>query len=191
MLRVLGVVVPTWAAALTALVETFLVPLRVGAIHVPVALLLAVALNALIARWVIWAVRSRLAVVVPAAAWIVVVLMFSGGRAEGDVAIPADNWVGLLLMLVGPASFAVVVYASLLRAPRPVAQPDELPVEDELDELVEDEPVELVEDEPAELAEDQPADTEDEPVSLAKEPVSLVEEPVSLVKERAGSDQSA
>jgi hypothetical protein len=204
-LRVIGVVVPTWLAAVTALVETFLVPLAVGAVHVPIALILAVVLNALIARWAIWAGQSLLAAVPPAVAWIVVVLLFSGGRAEGDLAIPADNWVGLLLMLVGPAAFAVVVYQALLRAPRRLhppeadatpeaevttdavgdAEPTVEPADDATPEEIGEPAAEDEIGEPAAEDEtDEPAaeDETDEPVAEAGDEADEADEPVSLVK---------
>ena len=116
-IRVAGGVLVAWLAVLSAVVEAFLVPLRVAGVQLPVALLLAAVGNLGLPYLALWLVRHRAAATLPALLWFVVILIFAGGTSEGDVVLAGDDWVALTLLLLGSAAAAGGVYLALLRTP--------------------------------------------------------------------------
>ncbi|WP_026929036.1 hypothetical protein [Glycomyces tenuis] len=114
-IRVGGAVVAVAAAVLAALVESFLVPFHVGATAVPLAGVLAFALNWALASLAVWWVRARWAVVLTAVAWFAVVLTASMPTEGGSLVIVSSTN-GYALLLAGTAGIAV----SLWRYFRPV-----------------------------------------------------------------------
>jgi hypothetical protein len=90
--------------ALTALLEALLVPLYLGSVILPVAVVLALAGNIALP----WLARSLVpttaAALAPFGAWLIVMVGFGVlQRPEGDVILPAS-----------PTAVAVVTYAALL-----------------------------------------------------------------------------
>jgi hypothetical protein len=111
-----AVVAGTWLA----LVEVFWLPLRVGGVLVPVSVVAAVVGNLIVVaeayRWS----RSRVVAVLPALAWLVVALVATRRRPEGDLIIVgtgALGYVGLAFLLVGVVAAAFAV-GRVLAAPR-------------------------------------------------------------------------
>jgi hypothetical protein len=78
------------AAALSALIEAFLVPLYAGTVIVPVAVVLALAGNLVFPRLARALVPRMLATVAPVLAWLAVMFVFLAGRPEGDIAFPGS-----------------------------------------------------------------------------------------------------
>lgn len=103
--RVVGGILVAAGAVESAVLEVFYVPLRIGTVLIPVAVLAAAALNLLLPKLMYAATASRGATVLPAALWLIVVVGLSTGRPEGDVVLPGD-WVGLLLLFGGAAAAA-------------------------------------------------------------------------------------
>jgi hypothetical protein len=100
----LGVALLTLCGALAALLEALLVPLYVGSVILPVAVVLALVGNVALP----WLARSLVpttpAALAPFAAWLIVMLGFGVlGRPEGDVILPG-----------GPTAVAIVTYGALL-----------------------------------------------------------------------------
>lgn len=97
---VLTVLLCVWAA--------FLVPLRVGAVRLPVSLLVAGLGNVLLGR-----AGGRLlgtpGVLVPGLLWLGLSFLLGTQRAEGDLVVPGDA-VGTLFLAVGTLGF-VAAYA--------------------------------------------------------------------------------
>ena len=92
-----------------AVLESFLVVLRIGTIRVPVSVVLALVMHPLL-TWLIREVTGRRAAVfLPFAVWLAVVLPLSAARAEGDVIITGNNWVSIALLLGGAVAFAVSI----------------------------------------------------------------------------------
>jgi hypothetical protein len=85
-----GVVLVVLGAALSALVEAFLVPLYAGTVLVPVAVVLALAGNLAFPRLARALVPRTIAAVAPVLAWLAVMFVFLAGRPEGDVAFPGS-----------------------------------------------------------------------------------------------------
>jgi hypothetical protein len=100
---------------LAAVVESFLVPFRIGTTPVPLAGALAFALNWGLASLAVWWVRGRWAVVLTAAAWFAVVLAASMPTGGGSLVIISSSG-GYALLLAGTAGIAV----SLWRYFRPI-----------------------------------------------------------------------
>ncbi len=118
-IRVAGGVLVAWLSVLTAVVEAFLVPLRVGGTHLPLALVLAVVANAGLPYLGLWLTRHRMAAMLPALLWFVVILIFASGTSEGDVVLAGNDWVALTLLLLGSGAAAAGVYFALLRTSSP------------------------------------------------------------------------
>jgi hypothetical protein len=109
-LRVLGGVVAVAGALVTAVIEVFLAPLRVGTVRVPISLVLAVVGNLVLVWFTYRATGKRAAVALPALVWMVVMVRAAGRTAEGDLLLTGDNWVGLVTILGGTVAFAAGAY---------------------------------------------------------------------------------
>ena len=105
-------------ALLTGLWGAFLVPLRVGGVAVPVAVLVAGVANA-----VLGVAGGRLAgrsgAAAPGLVWFGVVVVLQSRRPEGDLVLP-NTTTGLLFLVVGTLVAAVTVG---LAPPRPRGAP--------------------------------------------------------------------
>ena len=127
---VLAVVVACWLT----LVEIFWLPLRIGAVLVPVSVVAAVAGNLMLVAGAHRVSRSRVVAVLPAVVWIVLVLLASQQRPEGDLLIiggGAAGYVNLAFLGCGvvAAAFAVsrVVAGPRRRRRRPARVPQQQP----------------------------------------------------------------
>lgn len=107
---------------LLAVWGSFLVPFRVADVLVPVSWVLAVGGNVVLGR-----AADRLVgppgAVASGLLWVVLVLVLSGRRAEGDVVI-AGTWVGTGFLLVG-AGASAVAYGLAQRSEQPRDRRDE------------------------------------------------------------------
>jgi hypothetical protein len=111
-----------------ALVEVFWLPLRVGGVHVPVSIVAAVVGNLLLVRVTHWATGSGRLAVLPAIAWLVVVVASLIRRPEGDLVLTGSGSTGLvslafLLCGVLAAAFASGTALAGGRPQRPVRPP--------------------------------------------------------------------
>ena len=104
-LRAFGAVLVAVAALGLAVVESFLVPLRIGTVPLPVSVLLAVAGNIALPRLAGRWTGSVLAAAVPPVLWLVVVVVLSLPRAEGDLIVPGTV-TGLVFLLAGSVAGA-------------------------------------------------------------------------------------
>ncbi len=121
MRAVAGGLVATLLAAWAALVEVFWLPLRIGGVPVPLSIPAALAANLLLVSLTHRLTGSRVAAVLPAVAWLVVVLPASQQRSEGDLVL-TGGWEGLGFLLVGVLGASVAV-GRVLATPRPAAVP--------------------------------------------------------------------
>lgn len=125
-LAVVGLVIATLLAGVSAIWEAFLTPLMAtwtsgGQAHfvrLPVALLCALVGNAALA-WFAYSVTGKmLAIAAPFLAWTAPIIMAAGRTKEGDLILTSNNWVGISTMLVGALTYAVVVYWLTIRSLR-------------------------------------------------------------------------
>jgi hypothetical protein len=112
---VLAVLVAGWLAV----VEVFWLPLRVGGVLVPVSVVAAVVGNLLVVRAARWLSGSGVVALLPAVAWVVVVVAAMIRRPEGDLLIVGGGDTGVVnlgFLLVG-------VVAAAFAAGRALAEP--------------------------------------------------------------------
>ena len=130
-----GIVVSIAAAFVTGVLEILLTTLRAGDLVtiwrgdaigsgsgplIGVAVLVAVAANYGVAWFAVSTTGKRWALGPPWALWTVMMLFAAGERtSEGDYLLAGDNWVALVMILVGSLAFAVYSYRMILkRIPR-------------------------------------------------------------------------
>ncbi|MGY1772724.1 DUF6113 family protein [Blastococcus sp. SYSU D00813] len=115
---VAGGLVAAVVAAWFALVEVFWLPLHVGAVPLPLSIPAALVANLLLVGLTHRFTGSRVAAVVPAVVWLVVVVPATQSRPEGDLLLPGD-WRGLGFLLVGVLGASVAVGRVLGTPPAP------------------------------------------------------------------------
>jgi len=126
-----AVAVLTGCGALSALVESLLVPLYVGRVLVPIAVVLALLLNGALPRLARSAVDRTSAAVAPFAGWLLVVIVLSGfPRPEGDVIYPGGGgyvqWVSYGVLLGGTLAGTLSIVFST--QPKSVVSAEPTPV---------------------------------------------------------------
>jgi hypothetical protein len=116
LIKVAGVVIAIVAAVLSGFLEIFLAPLRAGGVPLCVAILMAAVANYAIAWFAHTTVGRRWAVAPPWVIWTLLMLFAAGVRTtEGDYLIAGDNYVALVMILVGSLTFAVYAYRMILK----------------------------------------------------------------------------
>jgi len=112
-----GVLVLVAAAAL-AVLESFLVPLRVGAVPLPVSVPLAMVGNVVLARLAGGLTGRPVLGVLPPLLWLAVVLALSVPRAEGDLVVPG-TLTGLVFLFGGAVAGAYGAASTVTRRANP------------------------------------------------------------------------
>lgn len=106
----------TGAAAELAVLECFLLPLRIGSVPLPLSILVAVLVNAGLPALSYHLTASRAVAAMPVIVWIALVIVASVPRPEGDV-IVTGTWRGIAFLILGASAGAYAV-ARLLALPR-------------------------------------------------------------------------
>ena len=118
LIKIAGVVVAVLATILSAMLELFMTPLRIGGVPIGVAVVLAVAANYAISWFAVTTVGRRWALGPPWALWTAIMFFAAGTRtAEGDYLLSGDDWIALVMILAGSLTFAVFTYRAILRGP--------------------------------------------------------------------------
>lgn len=118
LIRVAGVVISIIATVVTAVAELYLSPLRIGGIPIGVAIVFAAAANWGLAWFAVTTTRRRWALAPPWALWTAIMVFAAGVRTtEGDYLI-GEDYVALVMILVGSLSFAVYAYRLILARPQ-------------------------------------------------------------------------
>lgn len=118
LIRGAGLAVGVWGAIVLATYGVFITPLRVGTVLVPVAIVLAVAGNLLLIRFVYQVTGNRLLALVPGFVWIAITFAASARTTEGDLVLYQSNWVATVYLFAGSAAVTVAGYRVMTRAPR-------------------------------------------------------------------------
>ncbi|MGH3909625.1 MAG: hypothetical protein ACRDRM_02230 [Pseudonocardiaceae bacterium] len=105
-------------AILLAAVELLFLPLRLGAVPLPVTILLAAVSTPWLVRSAAALGESSAAAAAPLVAWVVALLVFGVAGPGGDVLLPA-NWRSLLLMAAGIFPAAVELGRALAKGYAP------------------------------------------------------------------------
>jgi hypothetical protein len=125
--RVFGVIVGLGLAVITALLEVGLSPVTWpgSATRMPISVLIAVVANFGLVYLTKYVTGSVGLAFVPAIGWFAVLLMASNTTGEGDLLIPANNYVGVFTLFLGSLAWAVAAYRLLMhrRPPAPPAAP--------------------------------------------------------------------
>lgn len=106
--RACGSVLVGVGAVELAIVECFLVPLRVGTVPLPVSVVLAVVGNVALTRLMWRASLHRAVAGVPVVVWLVAVLVLAAKRQEGDLVVPGTG-MGLAFLFLGTIAGAFAV----------------------------------------------------------------------------------
>ena len=112
-----GVLVLVAAVAL-AVLECFLVPLRIGPVPLPVCVPLAIVLNVVLARLAGGLTGWPLLGVLPPVLWLAVVLVLAAPRPEGDVVVPGTV-TGLVFLFGGSVAGAYGAATTVTRRRNP------------------------------------------------------------------------
>jgi len=114
--RAAGVLISILAAVVTAVAELYLTPLRIGGVPIGVAVLFAAAANWSICWFALTTTERRWALAPPWVVWTVFMLVATGVRTtEGDYLLGGDDWIALVMILVGSLTFAAYTYQAILR----------------------------------------------------------------------------
>jgi hypothetical protein len=106
------------AAAALAVLESFLVPLRLGTVPLPLCVPLAMVGNVVLARLAGGLTGRPLLGVLPPVLWLAVVLAFSVPRAEGDLVVPG-TLTGLVFLFAGAVAGAYGAASTATRGANP------------------------------------------------------------------------
>jgi hypothetical protein len=108
-----GLLIAVLAVGL-AVVEAFLVPLRIGSVPFPICVLLAMAGNIVLAKLAARQTGSAAWGAVPPVLWLIVIVVLALPRAEGDLIVPGSV-TGLVFLFAGVVSGAYAVASELAR----------------------------------------------------------------------------
>ena len=115
-LKAAGGLVAVVATVVTAAVEIFYVPLRVGGVLVGASVVLAVVANVALVRFTVAATGAKSAALLPPLVWFGLMMLASSRQVEGDILLPGNNWVGLATIFAGSLAFGVAGYRLILSA---------------------------------------------------------------------------
>jgi hypothetical protein len=119
----IGLLLVCLCAVLAAILELLLVPVYVGSVVLPVAVVLAVASNIALPRLAFGIFPRALAAAAPFVLWLVVVFVFGVfGRPEGDVILPGGSSVQLVsygVLLGGALAGTITVVVTVPPRHRP------------------------------------------------------------------------
>jgi hypothetical protein len=116
--RIVGALVVAAVAVEVALIECFLVPLRVGTWPLPLAVVAAMVGNVVLARLMARVTGRGLTAVIPPLLWLVVVLVLAAPRPEGDLIVPG-TWTGLAFLFLGAVAGTYGAASAALPRRRP------------------------------------------------------------------------
>ena len=108
-----GVLISVFSVGL-ALVEAFLVPLRVGTVPLPLCALLAVVGNAGLTKLAVRQTGSIVWGVLQPVLWLLVIVVLSVPRAEGDLIVPGTA-IGLVFLFAGAVAGAYGIASEVTR----------------------------------------------------------------------------
>jgi hypothetical protein len=107
------------ATVVTAVAEFYLTPLRLGGVPLGVAIVFAAVANWGLGWFAVTTTGRRGALAAPWALWTVIMLFAAGVRTrEGDYLLSGNDWIALVMILVGSLSFAVFAYRLILARPK-------------------------------------------------------------------------
>ncbi|MFC0503327.1 hypothetical protein [Micromonospora costi] len=115
--RVAGGLVAVVAGVVTGLLELILATVRVAGQLIGVSVLLAIGANIVLSWFAHESVGRRWSVALPAVPWFVLMAVAAVRTSEGDLLLAGDNWVGLVMIVAGAMTFAVMGFRQILAVP--------------------------------------------------------------------------
>jgi hypothetical protein len=113
--RVAGCVISVLAALFSGVLELYFASWRLGGHLTGASAVAAVLMNLAISWFAYRTVGRRWAVGPPWVVWTAVMFVAAGVRtSEGDHLLAGDNWVGLIMILLGSLAFAIYAYRMIL-----------------------------------------------------------------------------
>jgi hypothetical protein len=120
-IRVAGWIISIVAVILTGVLELFCTPVRAFGVPIGVSILMALVANPAIAWFAVTTTGRRSALAPPWIIWTIMMLFATGYRtAEGDYLVAGNDWVALVMILVGSLAFAVYSYRMILTRRPPI-----------------------------------------------------------------------
>jgi len=114
-----GLLISVLATVVTAVAELYLTPLRLFGFPLGLAVVFAGLVNWGLGWFAVTTTGRRWALAVPWGLWTLLMLFAAGVRTrEGDYLLSGNDWVGLVMILVGSLSFAVYAYRLILAPPK-------------------------------------------------------------------------
>jgi hypothetical protein len=117
-LRIAGTVAGLVGGFVTGLWEIFLSPVSAGSVLLPISPVLAVVSNVGLV-WFTRRVTGRTGLaLLPGVVWFVTMFLGATRTHEGDLLITANDWPGLVALLLGALAWGVSAYRIILVSPR-------------------------------------------------------------------------
>lgn len=117
-LRAAGGLVSVVAGVVTGLVELMLATARVAGQLIGVSVLVAIGANIVLSWFAHETVGRRWSVALPAVPWFLLMAVAAIRTNEGDLLLAGDNWVGLVMIMAGATTYAVMGFRQILAVPR-------------------------------------------------------------------------
>ena len=117
-MRVAGALVVLVATVVTAVAELYLTPVRVVGVPIGVAVPFAAVANWGLAWFAVTTTGRRWTLGLPWVLWTMLMFFAAGARTrEGDYLLGGNDWVALVMILIGSLTFAIYAYRAILRRP--------------------------------------------------------------------------
>jgi hypothetical protein len=117
--RICGVIVVIIATVVTAVAEFYLNALRVGGVQIGAGVVFAGLANYALCWFAVTTTGRRWSIGPPWALWTAIMMFAAGVRTtEGDYLFAGDDWMAMVMVLVGSLVFAVYAYRLILRGPK-------------------------------------------------------------------------
>ncbi|MGK5742681.1 hypothetical protein [Micromonospora sp. URMC 103] len=116
-LRVAGGLVAVVAGTVSGVLELLLATVRVAGQLIGVSVLVAIGANIVLSWFAREAVGRRWSVALPAVPWFLLMAVAAVRTSEGDLLLAGDNWVGLVMIVAGAMTFAVMGFRQILAVP--------------------------------------------------------------------------
>lgn len=117
-LRITAVIVAAALGMVTAIYEALFSALYWQHGRLPLAPVLALVANPLLAMFAYRGTGRLVAVLAPAVPWVVVMILAADRTREGDLIFAGDNWVAVATLFVGSIAFGVGVVPLIRSAAR-------------------------------------------------------------------------
>ena len=121
-LKVCGAVVGIWGGVVLAVYTMFLTPFRLGAVLVPLSIVLAIGGNAALIWFTYTVTGNKFVGLLPGLVWVVLTFLAADRTTEGDLVLYQQNWVATVYLFAGSATVGVAGYRLIVPKPPTLGQ---------------------------------------------------------------------